>query len=403
METDILKNYGFVEPKIDNTHFVLGGIFSLPKVVVKPDGQWDDALPQYEAQYNELFDTYNCTSYGTLNAIEMLEKAKYNEDANYSERALGIASHTKPPGNDPQVVCDTVRKVGIVPDSELPLDKATSIETYYTPDPLTQNVLDKCLTWLKTFSFGHEWLWTGNKPMVEQQNRMMEALRYSPLGVAVNAWTRNDRSLYVRNGADNHWCVIFGYAQGNHWKCFDSYDGGVKLLDWDYGFTWVKRFHLEKLNKVEEKKGIIEQLIYWLKQLLIMTPEETPTVPEPPKEEPKAPLYDWSTPEKARHSARVVMDTFNLTWAEKDLLCAVIMAESGFNPKAINHNKNGSTDYGLCQMNNAYWIGKGRYFDTPEEVFNFPEKSVEFMVNAYKSGKLNWWVAYKSGAYKKYL
>lgn len=34
---------------------------------------------------------------------------------------------------------------------------------------------------------------------------------------------------------------------------------------------------------------------------------------------------------------------------------AVIQKESDFNPKAINHNKNGSTDKGLFQTNSCWW------------------------------------------------
>ena len=36
---------------------------------------------------------------------------------------------------------------------------------------------------------------------------------------------------------------------------------------------------------------------------------------------------------------------------ETTLLLAIMRIESGFNPRAINHNKNGSIDRGLCQLN----------------------------------------------------
>ncbi len=37
------------------------------------------------------------------------------------------------------------------------------------------------------------------------------------------------------------------------------------------------------------------------------------------------------------------------------LLASIAKVESGFNPKAINRNKNGSIDYGIMQIN-SYWI-----------------------------------------------
>lgn len=94
------------------------------------------------------------------------------------------------------------------------------------------------------------------------------------------------------------------------------------------------------------------------------------------------------------------MDEFGLSWAEKDLLCAVIRAESSFDIKAVNQQ---SGDYGICQINQFFWIGQGKYFSTIEEVFNYPEKSVRFMCEQYKKGHLDYWVAYKNGSYKAYL
>ncbi len=38
---------------------------------------------------------------------------------------------------------------------------------------------------------------------------------------------------------------------------------------------------------------------------------------------------------------------------EPELLVAIMRIESNFNPKAINYNKNGTIDRGLCQLNNV--------------------------------------------------
>lgn len=117
--------------------------------------------------------------------------------------------------------------------------------------------------------------------------------------------------------------------------------------------------------------------------------------------------YEWDTPEKARHSARMVMDTFGLSWSEKDLLCAVIMAESGFLNTAKNENKNSagvvtSTDWGICQINDRYHIGVKGSFPSVEYVLANPDKVVAWMVKMYKQGHLGWWCAFSNGSYKKY-
>ncbi|WP_448583915.1 lytic transglycosylase domain-containing protein [Thermocrinis sp.] len=41
------------------------------------------------------------------------------------------------------------------------------------------------------------------------------------------------------------------------------------------------------------------------------------------------------------------------------LLVAIASVESGFNPRAINHNKDGSVDYGIMQIN-SHWLKKYR-------------------------------------------
>lgn len=71
-------NHGFIEPKLDREAYILGSS-SLPKIVIQPDGQWDKFLPAYEAQSNVLFDTQNCTGFGTTSAVEILFLVKYYE------------------------------------------------------------------------------------------------------------------------------------------------------------------------------------------------------------------------------------------------------------------------------------------------------------------------------------
>lgn len=157
--------------------------------------------------------------------------------------------------------------------------------------------------------------------------------------------------------------------------------------------------------------SIPKMLIFALKKLLGIYqkhPEYIVENHEIASPEPQnAPSYDWSTRDKARYSCRVIMDTYGLRWIEKDLLCAVIEAESGFKINAKNENKKGgkvlSTDWGICQINDFYHIGKGKYFASVEEVLMKPEKSVQFMIEQYNAGHLDWWIAYKSGAFRKFL
>lgn len=114
----------------------------------------------------------------------------------------------------------------------------------------------------------------------------------------------------------------------------------------------------------------------------------------------------WDTPQHIRRNVRVMCDEAGLSYATKNIICAIIKQESNWNPKAVNrHNENGTSDHGLLQINDhkGYHIGKGLYFSSVDEVYNNPEKSVRFIIQMAKAGKLWLWSSYKLGHYKKHL
>src|ERR1051325_436402 len=84
-------------------------------------------------------------------------------------------------------------------------------------------------------------------------------------------------------------------------------------------------------------------------------------------------------------------------------LYATIGAESGFNLNAQNKNKDGTTDYGLCQLNSYWYIGPNQSVKTPAQALSNPELCVRVMARAFKAGRANDWIAHRSGAYKTYL
>lgn len=115
-----------------------------------------------------------------------------------------------------------------------------------------------------------------------------------------------------------------------------------------------------------------------------------------------APKYDWSTPETARHSLRVICDEEGLSVEQKNLMSQVVHCESGYyihakHPNLIN-GKLSSTDWGICQWND-YFHGKEI---TPEESMNNPEKAVRLMCKYVKEGLIKQWVCYSAGLYTHY-
>lgn len=244
------SGHGFLPDVIVPEDYVFGAIRAAPEDVLQEHGQWDDYLPVFEFQYRNQLETSNCVTYGTLNCIEILLAKKYGEKIDHSERYVGVLAGTSPEGNTPNKVSETIRKTsGLILESELPFDDSVKTwNEYYSPKPMESKYLFLGGDWLKKYRFKHEWVFTGGS-VEEKRKKLLQALRHSPLGVSVYAWSDNDGVYYKPQGSqDNHWTVLYGYEQGRFWKVFDSYDATLKKLAWDYDFGFAKRFYIEKIE-----------------------------------------------------------------------------------------------------------------------------------------------------------
>ena len=250
----ILGN-GYIEPEIQEEDYVLGD-GNLVGEVLQPNGQWDAFLPDPELQKKRDIETSNCTGFNTLEPIEILLKRKYGGVHNYSERFVGIAAGTYPPGNDPHKVAEAIRKQGLVNESVLSFsDDIVDVDMYYSPKPLTQSLVQRGKEWLFWYDFKHDYVFQKGIPIAEKRKYMMEALKYSPLAASVFAWAEND-GIYVKVGRDNHWTTIYGYKRGEYWKVFDSYEPHLKKLEWNYDFGIAKRYSIIKHGSTTKKSWL---------------------------------------------------------------------------------------------------------------------------------------------------
>lgn len=93
------------------------------------------------------------------------------------------------------------------------------------------------------------------------------------------------------------------------------------------------------------------------------------------------------------------------------VLMATIEAESGWDTRAIGLNLNGSRDFGVCQINDEWWIGSNSkaaqsneyYFPSSDYVLNNPKECIDWMIKQWVKGRQNYWYGYKNGVYKKFL
>lgn len=304
--------YGFIEPKLDSTQYVMGSATSLPKDVLQADGQWDAYLPSEERQHQGSIDTYGCTSFGTLNCVEILLNKIYGKYENKSDRFLGIVAGTRPPGNDPHTVAEAARKNGFIAEITLPWKpEIKSIDEYYSYAFGDKAV---CIAEGKKFfdeyNFGHEWVFQN----VSKEARiylMKQALKYSPLGVSVYAWSEQN-GVYVDFGPNNHWTVIYGWTDKG-WKCFDSYKPYKKIISFDHNIQFCKRYSLVPATPREN----------WLIALIKFVLGKTKPKTKVPDSVPVAPQV--KSPRERLHEAAVAclgMDASPNDVAPDELGCA---------------------------------------------------------------------------------
>ncbi len=239
-------NYGLTAIETKEEEHVAGSLYALGDIL-HHDGQWDADLPEYEPQFGDGWDTYGCTVWGTQNAIEMIMSRKYGIKANYSERFTCNLLPLSPPGGSPQTAAECVRKSGLIDEMLLPM--AQTEEEFRTPRPMADDLMAKGLEWKAKYAFGHAWLWSGNPGQEERKRKIISALRFSPVGVAVSAWMRDADGLYADEGRpNNHWCVAIGTAAAPDGReclrVFDSYDQSVKTLHPGHAIGMAKSYSI---------------------------------------------------------------------------------------------------------------------------------------------------------------
>lgn len=254
-------NFGFVKTIIDSTQWVLG---SIPKIILRSDGQWDSFLPTYEPQYlKDSEETDGCTVWGTLNCVETIMRHNFDDAANYSERFPYILAKVRPPGSDPHTVAETCRTYGFIDDQILPV--TDTYTEFIQPDPMSRVFILLGEQWKSRYTFNHEWVFSGQMNKSARVALMKEALMYSPLGISVSAWWERD-GLYIDNGQpNNHWCMCFGWNDQG-WKVFDSYEQVVKIVSFDHNITMCKRY---SVIEVKSGSSIIAKLLTWIDSIFV--------------------------------------------------------------------------------------------------------------------------------------
>lgn len=233
--------------------------------VLQENGQWDEYIPDYEAQSNQYFDTMHCWVFGTLNCLETLLRRKYGVKDNYSERYIGVLGGATTSGGMPRNASEAIRTKGNIKQESLPFsDNIKTFWQYSSPRPMTQNYLNEGKLWLNEYTYGYDyvkttygsWIWRKaieifkrKKVSANWQEIVKDALRFSPLGVSVCAWKfRNGLAYKNSYDRDNHWLMLYGYEDGKYWKLYDHYNKMFVQAEWNYAFGFIMRYTVYKNN-----------------------------------------------------------------------------------------------------------------------------------------------------------
>lgn len=240
---------GYRPSKYQVTDKIFGSENSIQGKPLNVGGHWLTYVPPQNVQQNTGIETEACTTFGTLDAIETLLRFKYKDNTVWSRRFLAYISGTTPSGNNPLVVVNTLAKKGDVPIEDWNINATmTTWKDVYAVPP--QPLYTKALEFTAKYVIDHE-------NVTPTPASLKAALEFSPLGVAGYAWQLDQSTgFYVTppNAQPDHWFALVDYVDGDHWIVFDSYEGDIKKLAWDYVFYEAMRYDVS-LNVMNTTTG----------------------------------------------------------------------------------------------------------------------------------------------------
>lgn len=235
-----MANHGFiyVEPGPNDYWHGDGLLGDLP---TNPTGDWTQWLPPDNLQARNGFEPNDCVTQATIGCVEILERQEFGDTTTWSRKFLAEMSGTGVKGgNDPQTVCETLRKLGCVTEEDYPF-AAPDFNTFYQQIPA--KLIELAKYEFRKYSYGHSWV-------MANPASMMNALTFSPISLGGYSWqfdTTTGYAITPKGSIPEHCFIVYGYVENDYWKIFDSYNQTHKKLAWDYTFSSIKRHTLHRI------------------------------------------------------------------------------------------------------------------------------------------------------------
>lgn len=192
---------------------------------------------------------------------------------NSSDRYTGINAGTTKQGNSQQKVLDSIRKVGLIPESMLPFGGATW-EEYMNLALITQEMKDLGQEFLKHVNIAYEWIFQyGDGGNVI--NLLKYHLKHAPIQITIPicaSWHSHPQIISGCSLTTPQHAVLVVNVNNDSVDIFDQYDPYLKKLAPDYPILYGLKIVLTPNNTAEiamlevKELNLLQQLLKYLKE-----------------------------------------------------------------------------------------------------------------------------------------
>lgn len=280
---EYVQQTGLLIKPVAPENYVMGGYTKLSAVTRVASGDWSNQLPTREKQYAFFFDTMSCTTFSALNQCEMQgywlidndhistedllwlhENGYFDENGllNFSDRFTAIMSGTTERGNDFVSVWESIRKNGLLPESNFSFN-ANSFGEYHDRTKITEAMKTKAKKLLEIFEFKYEWVFYHNSESFTQEEleKIKVALTQAPLHIGIAIPATHAITLYSndRDVFDHYEPFAYKYNGSIHF----GMKGYMSLKEKKKMYTYTKTLKLgDKGILVKELQNALNSIGY---------------------------------------------------------------------------------------------------------------------------------------------
>lgn len=129
----------------------------IPYEVRNPSGNWSSFVGKLVKQFSSKTDTMGCVSFSGVKVCEIQIEQQTGVQVDLSPRFLAKMSNTTPEGNWLYIVADTIRNVGLVPESVWPIPPFEYTWSQFY-EPIPQSVINKAAEFKQLYTIQTEWI-----------------------------------------------------------------------------------------------------------------------------------------------------------------------------------------------------------------------------------------------------